>query len=142
MIDSFRGQYRFLSSFWPCRVALNGEVYYSIEHAYQAAKTMNSDERAAIRKCEKPGAAKKLGRHVTLRSDWGQVKLKIMYELLKQKFRIGTELAKQLMATGTEDLIEGNTWGDTFWGVCGGEGQNNLGRLLILVRGELHVSET
>lgn len=142
MIDSFKGQYRFLSNFWPCRVALNGEIYYSTEHAYQAAKTMNSDERAAIRRCEKPGSAKKLGRHVTLRSDWDQVRLKVMYELLKQKFLSGTELAKQLVATGTEDLIEGNTWGDTFWGVCGGTGHNNLGRLLMLVRGELHVNET
>ena len=34
--------------------------------------------------------------------------------------------------------IEGNTWNDTFWGVCNGQGQNWLGKILMLVRSELN----
>lgn len=47
------------------------------------------------------------------------------------------ECRDQLLATGGVELIEGNDWGDAFWGVCGGYGQNWLGVLLMLVRSEL-----
>jgi len=46
-------------------------------------------------------------------------------------------LAQKLVDTGARDLIEGNTWGDTFWGISGGKGENNLGKLLINQREEL-----
>ena len=47
------------------------------------------------------------------------------------------DLADCLVDTGDQPLIEGNTWGDRFWGVCGGTGMNHLGRLLMEVREEL-----
>lgn len=138
MIDSFRGEYRFLSNFHMCPVSYEGEVYPSVEHAYQAAKTEDWAAREQIRLCPKPGDAKRLGQKVKMRTDFDNIKVDIMRELLRQKFAPGTELAEKLVATGKFcRLVEGNWWGDKFWGVCDGVGQNHLGELLMQIRGEL-----
>jgi ribA/ribD-fused uncharacterized protein len=136
VIDSFRGAHRFLSNFHPCRVALDGEVYRSVEHAYQAAKTTNRERRKEVHSLT-AGRAKRWGSALPLRPDWEAVKLGMMRDLLRQKFLGDEGLATQLHATGDQDLIEGNTWGDTYWGVCRGRGHNHLGRLLMQVRSEL-----
>lgn len=137
MIDSFTEEYRFLSNFYPCCVQLDGKTYISTEHAFQAAKTLDPHEREEIRKTTSPGRAKRLGRKVKLRKDWESIKIDVMHGLLQQKFKKGSPLADLLLKTGTQDLVEGNTWGDTFWGVCRGKGKNHLGKLLMLVRQEL-----
>jgi predicted NAD-dependent protein-ADP-ribosyltransferase YbiA (DUF1768 family) len=61
-----------------------------------------------------------------------------MEELVRRKFA-DPELAEKLLATGDEELVEGNTWNDRFWGVCRGEGRNELGKILMRVRAELRV---
>ena len=138
-IDSFQGPFRFLSNFWYVTVELDGERYPSVEHAYQAAKTLRAAERAVIREARTPGAAKRRGQHVTLRKDWEDAKLGIMLQLLRQKFA-KPQLREMLLGTGNAELVEGNTWGDTYWGVHNGVGANHLGRLLMQVREELHNS--
>ena len=65
------------------------------------------------------------------------VKVKLMFELVLEKFKQNPELKQKLLETGNQELIEGNTWNDTFWGVCNGQGQNWLGKILMLVRSEL-----
>ena len=47
---------------------------------------------------------------------------------------IGTLLEPLLLATGDAELIEGNNWGDTYWGKCNGQGLNRLGILLMQIR--------
>ena len=47
-----------------------------------------------------------------------------------RKFR-NPHLKELLLATGTAELIEGNTWNDTYWGVCNGKGKNMLGKTLM-----------
>ena len=132
-IDEFQGEYRFLSNFYPCAVMYDGYLYRSVEHAYQAAKTFDEQQRLKIRKLSKPGEAKRAGRRITLRKDWEEVKLDIMLELLEKKFQ-EPSLKRRLIATGNATLIEGNNWNDTFWGVCRDKGDNHLGRLLMQVR--------
>lgn len=137
MINQFQGHYRFLSNFWPAEVVFEGHTYPSVEHAYVAAKTLSHTERftfmdPAIR----PGDVKRMGRKLHLREDWEEVKLGIMEDLVRQKFS-KSPLKEMLLMTGDQELIEGNTWGDTFWGVCRGKGQNHLGKILMKVRGEL-----
>ena len=85
-IDSFFGQYRFLSNFWLAEVELDGEKYKSVEHAYVAAKTLDLDKRKEIASVDKPGDVKKLGKKLILRDDWDSVKLGIMKDLVRQKF--------------------------------------------------------
>lgn len=133
MIDSFTGEYRFLSNFYPCKVVFDSITYDSVEHAYQAPKTLDLARRELIRDASTPGVAKRLGSKVKLRDDWEVVKCRIMYDLLKQKFR-DPELRRKLLATGAHKLVEGNTWGDTYWGKCNGVGKNYLGKLLMYIR--------
>lgn len=71
-----------------------------------------------------------------MRDDWERVKLAVMLDLLRQKFA-HADLRAQLIATSDDVLVEGNTWGDTFWGMCNGVGLNHLGRLLMQVRAEV-----
>ena len=140
MITSFQGTFAFLSNFFPIPVMLDGRTYPTVEHGFQAAKTEREEEREAIRWASTPGRAKRLGRKVALRPDWDAIKVDVMLDLLRQKFS-DPVLHQRLLATGDAPLIEGNTWGDCFWG-CVLEkgkwvGENTLGRLLMQVRGEL-----
>ncbi len=137
-IDSFQGEYRWLSNFWLVTVKYDGQYYDSVEHAYVAAKTTDPVIRRMIALTEKPGKVKRFGKTMHVRPDWESIKVEVMHDLLRQKFRY-TRLKGLLLATGFVELIEGNTWGDTFWGVCNGEGQNMLGKLLMDVRAELRI---
>jgi N-glycosidase YbiA len=132
-IDSFRGDYCFLSNFHPCKIQYEGIEYTSVEHAYQASKSMSWKIRKEIANLLKPGDAKRMGKNLLIRKDWDTVKLSIMKELVKKKFSI-PELQKKLLATGDAELVEGNWWGDDFWGVCNGRGENYLGKILMEVR--------
>jgi ribA/ribD-fused uncharacterized protein len=132
-ITSFKNGYAFLSNFYPVRIEMDGEEYPSVEHAYVAAKTLDLNIRTTIRGFEKPGQAKLFGKKIELRADWEDVKLSIMHNLLVQKF-FHQHLRTWLIATGDAELIEGNWWGDTFWGVCNGVGQNHLGKMLMRIR--------
>jgi ribA/ribD-fused uncharacterized protein len=135
-INIFRGQYRFLSNFEGPEIEFEGLRYKTLEAAFQAAKTTDPAEKLYIQSLPTPGQAKRAGRRVTLRPDWESVKLSVMETLLRQKFSQGP-WGEWLLATEDEDLIEGNTWGDIFWGVCGGIGENHLGILLMKIRTEL-----
>lgn len=140
-IDNFDGEYRFLSNFYESPVEFEGHTYPSVEHAFQAAKTLDEDERAKIRNLDTPGKAKRAGKKVKLREDWDGVRVLVMGELVRRKFE-DPELRAQLLATGSAPLEEGNTWGDRFWGTCGGKGENNLGRILEAVRDGILYSST
>lgn len=136
-ITEFRNKHRFLSNFWPCEVTDDmGITYSSVEHAYQANKSVNRHKRLEISKCDTPGKAKRLGKNLDIRDDWDKVKLEIMYNLVKQKFS-KEPLKSMLLDTTGMELVEGNMWGDTFWGVCDGKGENNLGKILMKVRSEI-----
>lgn len=135
-IDSFNGPNRFLSNFWSCCIAFDGHTYRTVEHAFQAAKTLDEDERRRIRNEHDAAGAKRLGKRVELREDWESIKVDVMRTLLRQKF--GTDpLRSRLLRTGKAKLVEGNWWGDKFWGVCDGKGENHLGLLLMEIREEL-----
>lgn len=132
-ITSFTGQYRFLSNFFPCEIDMDGDTYRTLEHAYQAAKTTDPTQRWRIQNCATPGQAKRIGQRVTRRDGWDAARLVVMELLLHQKFK-DPNLRSKLVATGDAELIEGNYWGDVFWGVCEGKGENWLGKLLMRVR--------
>lgn len=136
MISKFSGKYRFLSNFWPVEIAYEDITYPSVEHAYQASKSLDKKLRQGISKLQTPGSAKRKGRELTLRKDWEDIKTQIMYDLLLLKFAY-PDLRENLIATNDLKLVEGNHWGDTFWGVCNGKGNNYLGKLLMQIRREI-----
>lgn len=134
-IESFNGPHRFLSNFFPWEIQYEGVWYPTLEHAYQAAKTLDLDARRIIRLSISPGKAKHAGRRVPLRPNWEDIKQDIMLSLLRQKFS-DDGLKGMLLDTGNRPLIETNNWGDTYWGVCKGTGNNFLGKLIMKVREE------
>lgn len=136
MIDRFVGEHEFLSNFYPSPI----DGYPAVENRYQAHKTLDEDARTPFRHCS-AGQSKKLGRKVRLRSDWEDVKEDVMLECLRLKFAPGSDLAAKLIATSEQKLVEGNTWGDRYWGVCKGVGENRLGVLLMQVREELQEAQ-
>lgn len=140
VIDKFRGDFGFLSNFHEASIYVDGEKYRSVEHAYQAYKTLDPQSRKIIREAMTPGEAKKLGQCVTLRSDWESVKVDLMRSFVRKKFE-NPFLRPLLQATAEAELIEGNTWNDTFWGVCRGVGQNWLGKILMEIRDEIKAEE-
>ena len=135
-IKKFTGKYKFLSNFYPCFVTYKGIRYPSVEHAFQAAKTFDNNQRFAF--CIVPTAsdAKKLGRKLKLRNDWEQIKEEVMYECLKSKFS-NENLKEMLLQTGDAYIEEGNNHGDKIWGTVNGQGQNKLGKLLMKIREEI-----
>jgi ribA/ribD-fused uncharacterized protein len=147
-IDDFRGNYHFLSNFEPAEVTLDGIKFPTVEHAYQAAKTLEPQARQQILGASTPGLARKMGRKLCQRPDWPDVKVKAMQDLVAQKFDGHPDLVKLLLATGDIELVEGNTWHDNFWGDCRCpscakiNGQNWLGRILMEVRERLKETGT
>ncbi len=139
-IDSFFGDYFFLSNFYPSVVRVPvcpTEVRDAptVEHGFQAMKSMDREVRIWILSADRPGEAKRRGRSVVVRHNWERIKEQIMDNLLRQKFR-HHDLRERLLATGDAELIEGNTWGDTYWGVYRGHGGNRLGHLLMQIRAD------
>jgi N-glycosidase YbiA len=136
-IESFTKEYSYLSNFYPSLVMFDGQVYPTVEHAYVAAKTLDLEVRKKIQKITNPSQVKKFGKTIALRDDWEDVKISIMEQLCWQKFSSNSSLAEKLLSTDYAELIEGNTWGDVFWGVCNGKGHNHLGKILMKIREEL-----
>lgn len=137
MIDSFRGEYHWLSNFDETPFYIGPYRCKSVEHAYQAYKAFKSNQDELgdkILNAETPGISKKLGRTATLPPDWEEIKLSVMISLLLSKFCQNRHLCEKLIATGDQELVEGNWWGDKYWGVCNGEGENWLGKALMSIR--------
>lgn len=139
VITRFEKDYRYLSNFWPCKVEFEGIVYPSAEHAYQAAKTLDRNVRILISELPTAGAAKRFGREtIKLRPGWDKMKIIYMITIVSAKFNQNPDLMELLMGTKPALLIEGNTWGDTFWGECPlGNGKNHLGKILMTIRDDI-----
>lgn len=144
-IVSFTGENRFLSNFYPAIVHLEGMQFPTVEHAYQAAKTLDLEIRDIIANLTSPGLAKRMGHKLALRPDWDdRMRLRTMESLLLQKFHPERVEARLLINTGWVHIVEGNTWGDTFWGAVKGQdgnwfGDNHLGEILMDIRRRLRL---
>lgn len=139
MIDSFSGEFEFLSNFYPSPIIVARESFPTVEHCFQAFKAEHKEDFIRIQTAATPGLAKRIGRSVEMRPDWEKIKIDVMYSALEKKFRI-PELRDKLLATGDEPLIEGNWWHDNTWGNCKCDkctiiyGRNILGKLLMDLR--------
>ena len=119
------------------RFAVDGVEYDTMEHYFQCMKTLDSNGRQFIREASSPGQAKRRGRGCVLRTDWEAAKIGVMRRGLAHKFELNNEMGQYLLASGDDYLVEGNNWGDRFWGAVNGYGENWLGHLLMARRAEL-----
>lgn len=136
IINGFTGEHRFLSNFWIAPITVGGRRWASSEHCYQAAKSLRPVDWDLISSQRTAGGAKRAGRRVSIREDWDTIKLEVMEEIVRAKFDQHVDLRNKLLETGSAMLVEQNTWGDTFWGMCGNTGHNHLGKILMKIRGD------
>ena len=134
-ISYFKGNYRWLSNFERAQIHYKGIMYQCVEAAYQAQKTTNERVRWIFANLD-GREAKALGKEIIIRNDWEEVKLEVMEELIRIKFNI-PKFKQLLLATDDMEIIEGNYWGDTFWGVYKGMGENHLGKIIMKIRDEI-----
>jgi len=148
VIPEFKGEDYFMSNFYAheqhFRTADKPLCMPTAEHVFQAAKyrALDADEDAKVAYVVKVAAAKtptearKLGKSVKGLDiqAWDDMKIEVMREILLSKFS-DPDLEARLLGTGDAMLVEGNTWGDTFWGRCDKKGYNILGVLLMELRG-------
>ena len=142
MIKQFEGEYRFLSNFWHCPIVYQDKLWKSAEHIYQAMKTADEQKQEEIRLLETAGQAKKAGKRVVIRIDWNEIRDSLMKKIVWKKFRQNADLREKLLATGDQELQEGNWWGDVYWGISTitGVGENKLGLILQETREKLRTA--
>jgi ribA/ribD-fused uncharacterized protein len=71
------------------------------------------------------------------RSDWEDVKVDIMRDILRAKVAQHEYVRRKLLGTGERELVE-NSWRDDFWGWGQNQGgKNMLGKLWMEIRSEL-----
>lgn len=160
-ILGFEGETAYLSNFYPCEIPVKLEVengnltktylfiFSSTEAAFQGFKVFRDIDHPTKSELEEfrkyteytPSKAKAMGRQKKPTfnvSYWNRIRNSVMERLLKIKFTHNKDLGEKLYKTGSVYLEETNTWGDKYWGVCNGEGENTLGKLLMKVRSDLN----
>ena len=143
MIIEFKNEFRWLSNFVEVEIEYEGKRYKSVEHAYQSAKSMDREWKKFCASDVSPGKVKRASRRIEIRDDWEAIKKSVMKNLLIKKFS-DERYRSLLLTTGDTYIIEGNTWGDTFWGVdlYSGEGENILGLMIMEIRSSMKVECT
>lgn len=133
---SHKKEHGYLSNFYPSYISVNGIIYPTTEHYFQACKMETYEDHEKVRKSSSPYIAARLGRSLKMRDDWFQVRDNIMLEALRYKFHQHRDLFSKLVETGNVDLVE-HTKKDNYWADGGdGTGHNMLGKLLMQVRSE------
>lgn len=137
-ITRFRGEFFFLSNFYPIDFTVDGKLYKSAEHAYQAKKCANPIDAERIRNAPTPSIARSMGRRVLMRPDWDQIKYTEMLGILILKFE-KPSLKIKLHRTHDRLIEHENRWHDTYWGICMCDehnecGINRLGLILMTIR--------
>lgn len=135
-----KGEYDFLSNFYPCKIVYRGIEYSCSENFYQAMKTMDLQLREQMSKLN-PSQSKKMGNSLKLRENWEQIKIDVMRLVVNKKFEQNSYLMHKLKQVKGE-IVEDNFWHDRFWGRCNGVGENWLGKILMEIRDEENQDET
>jgi ribA/ribD-fused uncharacterized protein len=137
VVKGFFSAYRFLSNYHECKIRYEGFIYGSTEAAYQSSKSLDTLIREQFT-LMKPNESRSNGRKIQIRPDWDEVRLKVMEDVCRIKFTTNLYLKEMMLETGSRYLEETNHWGDTFFGVCNGVGENNLGKILMKIRSQLN----
>jgi hypothetical protein len=127
------------SNFSPHSVKIEGILYPTAEHAYHAAKFDDEKIKDEIKNAGSPLEAFQLAKKYkpVRKENWDEIKVNILYEIIKEKTKQYNEVRDALLATGNEEIIEDNPH-DDYWGNGkDGKGQNHTGKILMRIRSEL-----
>ncbi|MDQ1007433.1 ribA/ribD-fused uncharacterized protein [Streptomyces sp. V4I23] len=122
---------------FPAPVDIDGVTYPSAAHAYWALSTADPAARTAITNADTAAAAARLAAEAPQRDGWEHTRTAVMHRLLRAKYAQHPDLADFLLSTADATLVYADA-DSAFWGDNAGRGRNWLGRLLELVRSELH----
>ena len=131
--------YGWMSNFAKYPIEVDGKIWPTSEHYFQASKFPGSDYAEAIRQQPSPKFAAKFGnsREHPLRTDWEEVKESVMRKAVLAKFTQHPDLRAWLLDTGDAILVE-HTTKDSYWADGGdGSGKNRLGAIRMEVRAQL-----
>lgn len=153
---AFRGDLFYLSNMYPCRIKLskelqeeypylllNDDVFDSVERAYQYIKSNSPEYKNAIKNTTIKGTKivardyLETNKSVEYISEFHDKKLEIMELLVRLKFSQNPDLLQKLIETNKKLIQENNNWNDTYWGISENVGENNLGKILMIVREDL-----
>ena len=132
-------EYGCFSNFAPYSIEMEGVVWPTSEHYFQAQKFRGTEHAESIRLEKSPMVAARMGRDRSkpFRSDWDVVKDQVMRDAVLAKFTQHPEIGKILLETGDAILIE-HTVNDSYWADGGdGSGKNMLGIILMEVRNKI-----
>ena len=129
----------YLSNYSDHPILIDGVLWKTSEHYYQANKFEDKKIMEEIRNTDTPKEASKIGRshNELIREDWTEIKDEVMEKVIRAKVEQHKEIQKELISTGNTPIIEDSPI-DSYWG-CGndGKGLNKLGKIWMKVRGEL-----
>lgn len=134
-INRFKGEYDFLNNRFACQFVWQGLRYSNAEAAFQSSKCVDERQCKLFCNCSADKAVLK-GRELAPPADWENERPSIMESILTAKFKQNPGLMKRLIETGNKHLINGNSKGETFWGVdlYSWQGENMLGKILMTIR--------
>lgn len=132
-ITKFIGEYAFLSNFYECQIKYKTLLFNSAESAFQSCKCKNEEDKIKFTTLS-PVESKKYGKRIQLIDNWDTLKNSFMTDIVYNKFNQNLSLKYKLLETYPLNLIEGNKWNDTYWGICNGRGLNILGKILMNTR--------
>jgi N-glycosidase YbiA len=131
--------YGCFSNFAPYPISMDGKVWLTTEHYFQAQKFEDSEHQEKIRLTKSALIAARLGRSRSkpIRQNWEAIKVSLMTEAVRAKFTQNEKARQILLSTGDVTIVE-HSKKDAYWGDGGdGSGQNILGKILMDVRKEL-----
>ncbi|MGW3583423.1 NADAR family protein [Streptomyces rubiginosohelvolus] len=123
---------------YPAPITVGEVLHPSVAHAYWALSVARPEISSAITAAGTAHAARELAAAAPRHEGWEHVRTAVMTGLLRAKYDQHPELAEILLATDDATLIY-DDMESTFWGDNAGRGRNWTGRLLELVRSELHL---
>jgi ribA/ribD-fused uncharacterized protein len=130
--SSTRNYFEF-SNFYSSPIDLDGHIWPTVEHYYQAQKSTDQLDQKKVREAPTPGKAKRLGRKIRIRPDWDEIKVDVMIRAVRAKFMQHADLRDLLLSTENATLHE-NSPHDMFWGI---HGKDMLGKVLMQIREEI-----
>ncbi len=121
------------------RIEIWGEIFPTLEHAYQASRIRSGLERDAIKNAPSPLEAWREGQKHKNNPDLSVAdfdKEAVMEELFRAKIQQHPDIVEILIASGDRELIKIHET-DYFWGTGkDGTGENRMGKLWMKLRSE------
>ncbi len=127
----------YLCNFYERPMEFRGRKFGNAEAAYQAEKCLYDEDKDLFTidgPYSAPRDARDAGQEVALVPNWDDVRIVVMYQVIREKFLQHPDLALRLKNTGNALITEGDRFRDTFWGLTKEGGENHLGNIIMYIR--------